>query len=69
MIHVLYLMISNVLMFLKAFFKYPQSMAISRNIENNYMNINGIKIEDNFNLEDRLYEYIKDNNPLTTCSY
>lgn len=51
------------------FFKCPQAMAISRNIENNFMDINGIKIEDNSNLEEKLYEYINDDKPLKACSY
>lgn len=51
------------------FFKCPQAIAISRNIENNYMDTNGIKIEDDSNLEDRLYEYINDDKPLKACSY
>ena len=51
------------------FFKCPQAMAISRNIENNFMDINGVKIMDDPNLEERLYEYINDNKPLKACSY
>lgn len=50
-------------------FKCPQAMAISRNINDNYMNINGIKIEDNDNLENALNEYINNKLPLKACSH
>lgn len=51
------------------FFKCPQAMAISRNIENNSMNINGIKIEDSDDLEKELINYINSTEPLKACSH
>ena len=50
------------------FFKCPQAMAISRNIRNNPMDINGIKIEDSGNLEIELLKYINSDEPLKACS-
>ena len=50
-------------------FKCPQAMAISRNIKDNTMGINGIEIEDNDNLEKLLDEYINSKVPLKACSH
>src|SRR5574344_936699 len=51
------------------FFKCPQAMAISRNIKNNPMNINGIKIENSNNLEMELLNYINSTEPLKACTH
>lgn len=51
------------------FFKCPQAMAISRNIKNNPMNINGIKIENSNNLDMELLNYINSTEPLKACTH
>lgn len=51
------------------FFKCPQAMAISKNIRGNNFNINGIKIENNPNLEKKLNKYIISDEPLKACNY
>ena len=51
------------------FFKCPQAMAISRNIKNNPMNINCIKIENSNNLDMELLNYINSTEPLKACTH
>lgn len=51
------------------FFKCPQAMAISKNIDNCDFEKNGIKIVDDKNLENTLLSYIDSLIPLQACKY